>query len=134
MYDGTEYVDIPPVWNYLQLPGTVIRQSGPEPNCDTVEQHSPFAFVGGVSTGGRGIGVSAQQLEGRGMSQLRAWFFMKSGGDVGSGVIAVSVNRTLTGERSCTLNAHGQSIEELFDQSICATQIMARCILYFRTR
>jgi hypothetical protein len=89
MYDGTEYANIPPVWNYLQLPGTVIRQAGPTPDCDTVTQHSPFAFVGGVSTGELGAGASAQRLEGRGLSQLRAWFFFDHA------VVAVSENRTL---------------------------------------
>lgn len=88
--DGTEFAEIPPVWDYMKLPGTVTRQYGPPPSCSTTSQHSPFEFVGGVSTGSLRSGTSAQQLVSRGLRQLRSWFFFNHA------VLALATNLSLT--------------------------------------
>jgi chondroitin AC lyase len=88
--DGTEYYKVPPVWDYMRLPGTVIRQAGRRPSCGTTVQSSPCEFVGGVSGGQLTTGTSAQQLVSRGLQQLRSWFFFDTA------IVALASNMSLT--------------------------------------
>lgn len=76
--DGTEYLDIFPLWNWRRLPGvTAYMNDAPIPMPDNKDEYSNKSnFVGGLSDGNNGISV--MQLRRDGLEADKFWFFADS--------------------------------------------------------
>ncbi|KZV87023.1 galactose mutarotase-like protein [Exidia glandulosa HHB12029] len=75
--DGTEYEDIAAAWDWNLIPGTTTDYGGTPLSCDTISKSGLESFVGGVSDGGRGIGVMRYtNPTTKALSWQKAWFFV----------------------------------------------------------
>lgn len=76
--DGTEYLDIFPLWDWRRLPGiTAYMDDSPLPMPDKKDKYSNRSnFVGGLSDGVNGI--SAMQLRRDGLKADKFWLFADS--------------------------------------------------------
>ena len=102
---GDEYLDIFPVWDWTQIPGTTAEQNTLElaGESKSIGIKSKCSFVGGVSDGT--FGLAAMQLARGKLSAQKVWVFLdNSYVCLGAGITCDSDNPVATTVNQCLLD------------------------------
>lgn len=72
---GNEYTGLPPVYDWMKIPGTTIMQSEKMPPENEIQKHGLTDFVGGISNGLYGAAAFDFKSPHNPLSAKKAWFF-----------------------------------------------------------
>jgi chondroitin AC lyase len=103
LLDGTEYLDIWPVYDWQKIPGATLHQKPALPPEGEVQKRGRSAFVGGVTDGRWGAAVFDFKSAHDPLSAKKAWFFFDDlyvclGADIrceGEGPVVTTLNQCL---------------------------------------
>jgi chondroitin AC lyase len=102
MRDGTEYVDIYPVWDWQRVPGITCEQRPAMPEPKTVRRTGATTFVGGVSDGS--VGLAAMQHRRDSLSARKTWLLLDDAVVcLGAGITCTSGLAVATSINQCLL-------------------------------